>query len=87
MREHLERLHQVAEQSGRDVASLDISLRLPLRDDALQGSRQALLDQYGAYKELGLSHLALDFRRDDLSQMLEVLDLVANEIRPAIAAS
>jgi probable F420-dependent oxidoreductase len=87
MREHLKRLHQVAAQAGRDVSSLDISLRLPLPDDTLQGSRQALLDQYGAYKELGLSHLALDFRRDDLSQMLEVLDLVANEIRPAVAAS
>jgi hypothetical protein len=40
--------------------------------------------RYCAYKALGLSRLAIDFRRDELSQMLEVLDLVAREIRPAV---
>ena len=31
--------------------------------------------------------IALDFRRDDLSHMLEVLDLVATELRPAVQAA
>ena len=53
-------------------------------DDDINGSRQALVDLYGAYKQLGLSHIALDFRRDDLSHMLEVLDLVATELSPAV---
>ena len=87
MREHLEHLRQIAEQAGRPFDTLDLSLRLPLRAEALQGSQQAIIDQYCAYKALGLSHLAIDFRRDELSQMLEVLELVATEIRPAVQAA
>jgi probable F420-dependent oxidoreductase len=87
MREHLERLRQVADEAGRPFASLDISLRLALRPEALRGSRQALIDQYCAYKTMGLSHVALDFRRESLAQMLEVLELVATEIRPAVQAA
>jgi hypothetical protein len=34
-----------------------------------------------------LSHVAIDFRRDDLSHMLEVLDRVATDLRPAIQAA
>jgi probable F420-dependent oxidoreductase len=84
---HLEHLQQVADQAGRPFDTLELSLRLKLSPEAVQGSRQAIIDQYGAYRELGLSHLAVDFRRDDLSQMLETLDLVATEIRPAVQAA
>jgi hypothetical protein len=84
MRDYLERLRKVADEAGRAFKSLELSLRLPLRADAVQGSRQAIIDQYGAYKALGLNHLVVDFRRDDLSQMLEVLDMVARDIRPAV---
>jgi len=66
---------------------LELSLRLPLGAEALRGSRQAIIDQYGAYQDLGLSHLVVDFRRNDLSQMLDVLDLLATEIRPALQAA
>ena len=45
-----------------------LSLRLPLRADAVQGSRQAIIDQYCAYKALGLTHLVVDFRRDNLAR-------------------
>jgi hypothetical protein len=31
--------------------------------------------------------VAIDFRRDDLAHMLEVLDLVATELRPAVQAA
>lgn len=84
MRHYLERLRKVAEEAGRAFESLELSLRLPLRADAVQGSRQAIIDQYSAYKALGLNHLVVDFRRDDLTQMLEVLDMVASDIRPAV---
>ncbi len=84
LRGSLERLRQAADKVGRPFDELDLSLRLPLRAEALQGSRQALVDQYCAYRELGLSHVVVDFRRNDLSQMLEVLDLVATEIRPVV---
>jgi hypothetical protein len=32
----------------------------------------------------GLTHIVLDFRRDTLGEMLESLDVVAREIRPAV---
>ena len=37
-----------------------------------------------AYKRHGLRHILLEFRRDDLGRMLEILDLVAGTIRPAV---
>lgn len=84
---HLQRLRQAAEAARRPFETLALSLRLKLSADAVQGSRQAIIDQYGAYKQLGIQHLVVDFRRDDLSAMLETLDLVATEIRPAIDAA
>lgn len=83
----LERLRREADKAGRAFDNLTLSLRLPLRAEALQGSLQASIDQYCAYKGLGLSHLVLDFRRNDLTQMLETLERVAREVRPAVQAA
>ena len=68
----------------RPFDSLELSLRLKLSADEVQSPLQALVDLYSAYKQLGLTHVAVDFRRDDLSHMLEVLDWVATELRPAV---
>lgn len=87
MQTHLVQLRQAAEAAKRPFDTLDLSLRLKLGPEAVLGSRQALIDQYSAYKALGLQHLALDFRRDELSQMLDTLDWVATEIRPAVQAA
>lgn len=84
---HFNNLRQVADSLDRPFDSIELSLRLKLNDEDIQGSRQALIDLYGAYKALGLSHVAIDFRRDDLAHMLEVLDFVATELRPAIDAA
>jgi hypothetical protein len=43
-----------------------------------------VVDVLGEYKRLGLSHVLIDFRRDDLGKMLELLDLVTGTIRPAV---
>ena len=80
----LERLRQAADQAGRPVDDLELSMRLKLSPEDVQSSRQALVDLYGTYKQLGLSHLALDFRREELSQMIDVLDMLANDICPAV---
>ncbi|MBI3329207.1 MAG: LLM class F420-dependent oxidoreductase [Nitrospinae bacterium] len=87
LRDSLARLRKAADKAGRPFEDLELSLRLPLGAEALQGSRQAIIDQYCAYQDLGLSHLVVDFRRNDLSQMLEVLDLLATQIRPTVEAS
>jgi probable F420-dependent oxidoreductase len=83
----LDRLRQEADKAGRPFDTLELSLRIPLRAEALQGSHQAIIDQYSACKQLGLSHLVVDFRRHDLAQMLETLDCMATEIRPAVEAA
>jgi hypothetical protein len=36
------------------------------------------------YKRLGLRHILLEFRRDDLGRMLEILEQVTGTIRPAV---
>jgi hypothetical protein len=43
-----------------------------------------VVDQLCEYKRLGLGHVMIDFRRDDLTQMLELLELVTGTIRPAV---
>ena len=86
LRHSLERVQQAADKARRPFDTIALSLRLPLHADAVQGSRQAIIDQYCAYKALGLTHLVVDFRRDNLSQMLDTLDLMATEIRPAVQA-
>ena len=84
LRAHLDHLRRAAEDAQRPFDSLELSLRLKLNEDEVDGSLQALVDRYCAYKQLGLTHVALDFRRDELSHMLEVLDWVATELRPAV---
>jgi len=46
---------------------------------------QALVDVLGEYKRLGLSHVLIDFRRDELGRMLELLELITGTVRPAVA--
>ena len=38
-------------------------------------------------KKAGLTHVMLDVRRDSLTEMIENLDIVAKEIRPAVNAA
>ena len=81
----LPRLRAAAEAAGRAPESIELSIRFVLRPEAVAGSRQALVDELAGYKALGLTHVVLDFRRNDLEEMLDVLELVATEIRPALA--
>jgi hypothetical protein len=55
-----------------------------LSDQCLAEGTQAVVDVLGEYKRLGLSHVLIDFRRDDLGKMLELLDLVTGTVRPAV---
>jgi len=77
-------LRAAADAAGRPMASIELSVRVSLKQPALRESRQAIVDQLAGYKRLGLTHVALDFRRDTLAEMLDALDLVATEIRPAV---
>jgi len=59
-------------------------VRYSLSDPVLAGGPQRAIDELAGYKRLGLSHVLVEFRRDDLARMLELLDLVTGTIRPAV---
>ena len=84
LREALGRLGKVADQHKRDMKTIDISVRYSLPDTLLAGGPQRAIDELAGYKRLGLSHVLIDFRRDDLARMLELLELVTATIRPAV---
>ena len=87
LREALGRLRAAAEAGRRPFESLALSLRFALKDELLAQGPQAVIDLFAEYKRLGLGHLAVDFRRDDLGAMLEVLELMATKVRPAVDAA
>src|SRR5438128_1505395 len=86
MRDRIARLRAAADAAKRPWSSITISLRLALTDDLVRQGAQAVTDLFGEYQRIGLAHLMVDFRRDDLGRMLELLDLVATKVRPAVAA-
>src|SRR5438034_1707880 len=72
----LDRLRSMADTARRPFESIELSLRYALTDALLTQGPQTVVDVLGEYKRLGLSHVLVDFRRDDLGRMLELLDLV-----------
>jgi probable F420-dependent oxidoreductase len=84
LRDALGRLRAVADAARRPFESIALSIRLSLKAELLAQGNQAVVDQLCEYKRLGLGHVMIDFRRDDLAQMLELLELVTGTIRPAV---
>jgi probable F420-dependent oxidoreductase len=83
-KEALGRLRMAAEAARRPFESIALSLRFGLTDALLAQGSQAVVDTLAEYKRLGLAHVLLEFRRDDLNRMLEILDLVTGKVRPAL---
>ena len=84
LRESLDKLRAAADAAKRPFDTIELSMRVR-NTGALSTSRQEVIDLLGAYKKAGLTHVMLDIRRDSLTEMLENLDIVAADIRPAIA--
>lgn len=84
LREGLGRLRAAADAAKRPFDSLTLSIRNPLRDDELAQGKQAVIDLLAEYKRIGVKHIVLDFRRDDLGKMIEILDFVTGTVRPAV---
>jgi alkanesulfonate monooxygenase SsuD/methylene tetrahydromethanopterin reductase-like flavin-dependent oxidoreductase (luciferase family) len=87
LRDALGRLRAAAEAARRPFEGLALSLRFALRDELVAQGPQAIVDLFAEYKRLGLGHLTVDFRRDDLGKMLELLELIATKVRPAVDAA
>jgi probable F420-dependent oxidoreductase len=82
--EALGRLRKATDEARRPFESIELSLRFELTDELITQGTQAVVDVLGAYKRLGLRHILLQFRRDDLGRMLEILDFVTGSVRPAV---
>jgi probable F420-dependent oxidoreductase len=82
--EALGRLRAVAEKHDRDMKTIALSVRYGMPDALIAAGPQKVIDDLAAYKRLGLGHVTIDFRRDDLGKMLELLDLVTGTVRPAV---
>lgn len=87
MKDALARLREAADRAGRTFETLEISLRFGLKDEMLASGGREVIDTMGEYKRLGLTHVVLEFRRDDLARMLEILGQVAGPIRRAVDAA
>jgi probable F420-dependent oxidoreductase len=83
----LGRLRAAADAARRPFESLTLSLRLGVTEELLAKGPQALVDLLGEYERLGLQHVLLEFRREEVGRMLEILDLVAEKVRPALSPS
>ncbi len=82
----LDKLRAAAEVAGRPFDSIDLSIRFNVKaaPGSVRQRRQEIVDRLAAYKALGFAEVLLDFRRDTLDEMLDDLDAVASEVRPAM---
>jgi alkanesulfonate monooxygenase SsuD/methylene tetrahydromethanopterin reductase-like flavin-dependent oxidoreductase (luciferase family) len=82
----LGKLRAAAEAAGRPFEDVTLAIRLNWKNEqpTIRRSRQQIVDRLCAYKGLGFSHVMVDFRRDTLDEMLDDLDALTGEVRPAV---
>lgn len=83
-------LHALAEQAGRDPAKIGIAFRCPLhlhpsQRGPMAGTPQQIIDDIGAYRREGVSHITFDIVRDAPQAVLDEMQQVAEEVMPAFA--
>jgi probable F420-dependent oxidoreductase len=86
-RKGLEQLRAIAASAGRSFDTIELSLRFNLSDTLFAQGPQAIVDQLAEYKRLGVRHVLIEFRRDDLGRMLEILGVIVGTVRPAVDAA
>lgn len=86
-RDRLPQLRAFAEAAGRPFETIELSLRFQLSDELLAKGHQAAVDVLGEYKRLGVTHVLLEFRRPELTRMIDILDLATQRIRLALNAA
>ena len=77
-----ERLRALCEESGRDPATLAVTVRtgVPLRP----GAEGEAAERLARYREAGVSHVALDLNLADMGRALENMERLARDVRPQV---
>ena len=83
LRASLDKLRAAADAANRPFDGIELSMRVGSKG-SFKDTRQELTDLLGAYKQMGLTHVMVDIRRDSMSEMLEALEILTSEIRPAV---
>ncbi|OGO50634.1 MAG: hypothetical protein A2148_00740 [Chloroflexi bacterium RBG_16_68_14] len=75
-------MQRYAEEAGRDPASvaLTVRARLPLNEPP------RAVEQLQAYREVGVSHVVVEIFTLDLEQARSLMEVLAREVRPKVAA-
>ena len=82
-------LHRYAERAGRDPAKIDVAMKAPLYDVALDssgsrrrftGTTEDVRQDIQAYADVGLSQIIFDFRRPELDHTVERMEWFAKEV-------
>jgi probable F420-dependent oxidoreductase len=87
LREGIHYLREYAQQAGRDMAEIPISVSLPLgnptpRGDALGTELQAIVDKIQAFASVGVQLLVITGNTGNMAETLSAMDMLAREVLP-----
>ena len=87
LRAGIHSLREYAQQAGRDVAEIPVSVSLPLgtptpRGDALGTESRAIVDKIQAFASLGVQMLVITGNSGNIAQTLSAMDMLAREVLP-----
>jgi probable F420-dependent oxidoreductase len=92
MRLAVAQLREEASKAGRNPQDITISFRAPIAFTAaggaqrrpLTGSVTAIQDDIGRYADCGVSHMVFDIMTPDVTEMRQVMERFAHDVRPGV---
>ena len=93
----VQRLHRLAEVEGRDPAGITLAYWANWYDDTqaarleegerviFTGSAGEVASDIGAFRDLGVRHLLLNFLRPTLEETLGCMERFAEQVRPQVS--
>ena len=87
LREGIHYLREYAQQAGRDVAEIPVSVSLPLgnstsRGDALGTEPHAIVDKIQAFASVGVQTLVITGNTGNMAEIFPAMDMLAREVLP-----
>ena len=87
LRAGIHSLREYAQQAGRDVAEIPVSVNLPLgnptpRGDALGTEPRAIVDRIQAFASVGVQMLVITGNSGNMAEIFPAMDMLAREVLP-----